>query len=143
MAWIQLTQQAVKARLSRAESDQYIAAAENATEFDMLDEIIAQTVALVRSKVGACRANLVGMGPAGTIPEECLHAAATIAKSSLCASFPVAEGETDLRKTELANANTFLVDVASCNVAITPATGTAPTTDPMMWGSGPKLEWGQ
>jgi hypothetical protein len=143
MAWVQLTQKAIKARLSRSESDQYIAAAENATEFDMLDEIIAQTVALVRSKVAGCRANIAGMGPPGTIPEECLHAAATIAKSSLCASFPVAEGETDLRKTELANANTFLVDVSSCNVSITGHTETAPNPSPLTWGSGPKMEWGQ
>lgn len=138
MAWIELTPLAVKARLSALEFEHYNAAAQHAQDFDMLEEIIKQVVALVRGKVRACKANIAGVGPAGTIPEECLHAAATIARASLCASFPVSEGETDLRGSELTDANQFLDSVASCAVSIESSTGgNIPGTNPFLYGGDP------
>lgn len=137
MAWIELTPQAVKARLSALEYEHYNAAAEHAHDFDMLEEIIIQVIALVRGKVRACRSNLAGVGPAGTIPDECLHAAATIARASLCAAFPVSEGETDLRASELRDANAFLDKVAEGGVSIESATGGAvPGAEPFFFGGG-------
>lgn len=144
MAWIELTRQAVQARLSAPEHHHYLAAARHAAEFDMLDEILIQVTATIRGKVRACRANLAGVGPAGTIPEECLHAAATLARASLCASFPVAEGETDLRREELRNAWAFLDSVASCQVSIESADGThIPGTHPVSFGGAPLLHFHQ
>lgn len=143
MAWIELSQQAVKARLSRTEFDDYISAAERSTDFDLLGEIIKQVVALVRSKVRACKANIDGMGADGTIPEECLHAAATIAKASLCASFPVASGETDLRREELRQANAYLDSVASCSISIAGSGGNVPGTSGVAFGGDRYMDFRQ
>jgi hypothetical protein len=141
--WVQLTAQAVKARMSANEHALYVKAAGHSQDFDMMAEIISQTVSLVRSKVAACRDNVANMGTAGLIPDECLHAAATIAKASLCAAFTVSEGETDLRKEELRLAHAYLDSVASCSVSIEGASGQPPNAAPVAYGSGPNLDWAQ
>jgi len=144
MSWLPLDPDEVKARLSNKEFQAYLAAARNSQDFDMLEKIIGQTVSMVRAKVLTCRANVTGTGPAGTIPEECLHAAVTIARSSLCASFPVGEGETDMRRAELEKAHAFLDSVATCEVVIAAhATGAIPGTTSVVHGGSSPLDFAQ
>lgn len=143
MSWTSLTPKSVKARLSKQEHAHYIAASNNATDFDMLGEIIAQVTGLVRSKVAAWRPNLEGMGQGSTIPGECLHAAATIARSSLCAAFPVSEGETDLRKTELTNAHAYLDSVAQGTTTIAASDGSFPGADSVSFGGDRLMDFSQ
>ncbi|MGC4017493.1 MAG: hypothetical protein QM755_23710 [Luteolibacter sp.] len=144
MAWITLEADDIKARLSNLEFQSYIAAAKNSQDFDMIDKIIRQTVSMVRAKVLTCRVNATAMGPSGTIPEECLHAAVTIARASLVASFPVAEGETDMRKAELDKAHAFLDAVATCDVVIAAdGSGAIPGAASVSYGSAPYLDFSQ
>ncbi|MGC4013438.1 MAG: hypothetical protein QM755_02810 [Luteolibacter sp.] len=144
MSWFPLDPDEVRARLSNKEYQAYLAAAKNSPDFDMVEKIIGQTVAMVRAKVLTCRVNATTMGAPGTIPEECLHAAVTIARASLVASFPVAEGETDLRKAELDQAHTFLDAVASCEIVIAAdGSGTVPGSDPVAHGSAPSMDFAQ
>lgn len=114
--WIALTADHVKARLSEEE----IFAIEDTGGGDgnRLTGIIGQVTALVRAKVSACHRN--SLGADGTIPEECLHAAATLAKHDLRASLPVtgSDDEGDLRKEEYRGAMDFLRDVAACKIGI-------------------------
>lgn len=98
----------------------------NPTAGGRLPGIIDQVTALVRAKVASCSRNLSKMGPAGMIPSECLWAACTIARSSLAASLPVSEGETDPRASELREAHKMLSDVAECKLMIEDASGNIP-----------------
>jgi hypothetical protein len=63
--------------------------------------------AMVRGKVASCRDNLSKLGPAGTIPSECLFSAATIARDALVGALPLTEGATDVRKEELRHPHVF------------------------------------
>ena len=126
MSWIIVTKDHISARLSADESESYVTAADQAKDgIDILDGIIAQVTAMVRSKVGANRDNRHQMGPSGTIPDECLFAACTIARDALIGSLPLSEGATDLRKEELRKAYEFLDAVANGDVLIESPLGDA------------------
>ena len=116
MDWIVLTAEHVKARIAADE----LAVIEDTGggTGDRLTGIIEQVTAMVRAKVAACHKNI--LGPSGTIPKECLHAAATIAKHDIRASLPStgSEDEGDLRKDEYREALDFLRAVARCEIAI-------------------------
>lgn len=117
MSWLVLTPAHVTDRL--AEAELLTIEGTGGGDGDRLSGIITQVTSLVRAKVAACHRNT--LGPAGTIPEETLWAAATLAKHDLRASLPSTGGEdeTELRKEEYRTATKFLNDVASCNVAVT------------------------
>ena len=116
MAWITLTVDQVRDRLAFDELGAIEAT--GGGDGDRLAGILLQVTALVRAKVGACDDN--PLGDAGTIPEECLHAAATLAKHDIRASLPSTglEDEGDLRKDEYRAAQDFLSDVAACDIGI-------------------------
>ena len=102
-----------------------------------LPGIIEQVTQLVRSRVAACHKN--ELGATGTIPEECLHAAATIAKHDLRASLPStgSQDEGDLRREEYRNAINFLRDVSNCEIAITTDSGAVSGRDTGCYGGEP------
>ncbi|MEM9235193.1 MAG: hypothetical protein AAGB14_00340 [Verrucomicrobiota bacterium] len=125
MSWVTLTESDVLARLSENEKTCYEETGEESPA-DRLTGIILQVTALVRGKVASCDENLGKLGAAGTIPSECLWAAATIARGSLVASLPLEEGETDPRSEELKKAHAILDQVAACELRIEDPSGTIP-----------------
>lgn len=130
MSWIPLTPDNIKGRLAKGELESYVDAADQAIDgVNTLEEIISQVTAMVRGKVASCRDNLSKLGPAGTIPEECLFAACTIARDALVGSLPLSEGATEVRKEELRKSHSFLDSVASCAVRIENASGVIPETE--------------
>jgi len=116
VAWITLTSDHVRDRLAFDEINAIEAT--GGGDGDRLSGILTQVTSLVRAKVAACDDNSIG--DAGTIPEECLHAAATLAKHDLRATLPSTglEDEGDLRADEYRAAQDFLSEVASCNIGI-------------------------
>jgi len=138
--WITLTPANIKGRLAKDELESYVDAGAQADEgVDTLAEIITQVVAMVRGKVASNPSNTGKMGAAGTIPDECLFAACTIARDALVGSLPLSEGSTDVRKEELRNAHAFLSSVASGDVRIENAAGVIPefsttSTTPAAYG---------
>lgn len=127
MSWISLSPANIKGRLAKDELDSYVDAGEQAGEgVDTLAEIILQVTAMVRGKVASWAANLEKMGPAGTIPDECLFAACTIARDALIGSLPLSEGATEVRKEELRKAHEFLNAVAKGEVRIENTDGVIP-----------------
>lgn len=127
--WITPTTDHVKARLAKDELDSYLDAIDQAGDgIDVMAGILSQVVSLVRGKVASNRDNLVKMGAAGTIPDECLFAACTIARDALVGSLPLSEGASDVRKTELRLAHEFLTAVAKGDVRIEDGSGAIPET---------------
>lgn len=145
MAWIALTPANIKGRLAKDELESYVDAGEQATDdVDTLAEIILQVTAMVRGKVASCRDNLSKLGPAGTIPDECLFAASTVARDALVGSLPLSEGSTEVRREELRKAHAFLDAVASCEVRIEDAAGIIPESEPSpsaSYGGNPILDF--
>ena len=129
MSWTALTADNIRGRLSRDELDGYMTAGDQESDgVDALTEIILQVTAMVRGKVASNVANITKMGAAGTIPDECLFAASTIARDALVGSLPLSEGATEVRKEELRKAHSFLDSVASGGVRIEDADGALPET---------------
>jgi hypothetical protein len=127
MSWLAITADHINARLSSDELAGYVDAAQSAESgVDAIAGIIAQVTAMVRGKVASCRANLSKLGPAGTIPSECLFAACTIARDALVGSLPLSEGASEVRREELRKAHEFLDAVAACSVRIETPSGTIP-----------------
>ncbi len=126
MAWITLTKKHIKDRLASDELDAIEGT--GGGDGDRLTGIIAQVVALIRSKVAACHKN--ELGDAGMIPEECLYAAATIVKHDIRASLPSIVDDTELRRDEYRNAYQFLNKVATCEIGIDAPIGATPPSDP-------------
>ena len=116
MAWITLTTEDIRNRLADCELEA-IEDTGGGTG-DRLAGILDQVTSLVRAKVGACRRN--ELGTAGTIPEECRHSAATIARHNLRATLPTtgSEDEGEMRRSEYQDAMNFLSDVAECKIGI-------------------------
>ena len=105
MSWVTLTANNIKGRLAKDELDDYIDAGNQGQDgVDTLAEIILQVVGMVRGKVASWRDNLSKLGPEGTIPEECLFAACTIARDALVGSLPLSEGASEVRREELRKA---------------------------------------
>lgn len=127
MSWITLTPDHVKARLAKDEAENYVVAGGQFLDgSDILDGIIEQITSMVRGKVASNPDNLSKLGAAGTIPDECLFAACTIARDSLVGSLPLSEGATEVRKEELRQAHAFLNDVAVGKVRIESSDGSIP-----------------
>lgn len=138
MSWISLTSAHIKARLAEEELD----AIEDTGggDGDRLTGILAQVTSLIRAKVAACHKNI--LGPAGTIPEECLHAAATIAKHDIRASLPsTGVDDSDLRKDEYREATSFLNAVARCEIGIEDDGGGIAGRDSGCYGGDPKYNF--
>lgn len=135
MSWITLTPAHVKDRL--AEDELIAIEATGGGDGDRLSGIITQVTSLVRAKVATCSDN--AMGSAGTIPEECLHAAATIAKHDLRASLPTtgSEDEGNLRANEYREAMNFLNQVAKCEIGIADDGGAIGGRDTGNYGGQP------
>ena len=116
MAWITLTTDDIRNRLAECELEA-IEETGGGTG-DRLAGILDQVTSLVRAKVGACNRN--ELGAAGTIPAECLHSAATIARHNLRATLPTtgSEDEGEMRRSEYQDAMNFLNDVAECKIGI-------------------------
>lgn len=136
MPWITLTSYHVRDRLASDELD--VIESVGGGSGDRLTGILAQVTSLVRSKVNACHKNSPGV--AGTIPEECLHAAATIAASDLRASIPSMGGddENKLRSEALRMAHEFLKDVSKCEIGIEDEVGTVAGSDSGCYGGDVK-----
>ena len=145
MSWLALTTDHVKARLAKDEIDNYVVAGgQFADGSDILDGIITQITSMVRGKVASNPDNLSKLGAAGTIPDECLFAACTIARDSLVGSLPLSEGATEVRKEELRQAHAFLDAVASGKVRIEASDGTMPEASvgsEASYGGSPILEF--
>lgn len=148
MSWVVISKGNVLGRLAQGEFEAYEAAGnhtddEAAVEVDKLAEIISQVTTLVRGKVSSCRENIPKMGQSGTIPDECLFAACTIARDALVGSLPLSEGATETRKEELRNAHAFLNSVANCQVRIADATGEIEpsATSASYYGGAPLIDF--
>lgn len=147
MSWIAPTVAHLKARLSKDEMDSYVDAdGQAAGGIDVISGIIEQVTAMVRGKVASCRDNLGKLGVAGTIPEECLFAACTIARDALVGSLPLSEGSTELRREELRKAHDFLSAVAKGEVRIENPAGNIPeasseSTSITSFGGAPLLNF--
>ena len=127
MSWIALSPDNIKGRLAKYELEAYVDAGRQIEDgVDTLFEIILQVTAMVRGSVASAPDNLPKIGPAGTIPGECLFAACTIARDALVGSLPISEGATEVRKEELRRAHDFLTAVAAGRVRIEDASGSIP-----------------
>ncbi len=134
MSWTTLTAENIKGRLAEDELEAYTQAGNPDTNgIYKIPEIIRQVTGMVRGKVATCRDNLNTMGPSGTIPEECLFAACTIARDALVGSLPLSEGATEVRKEELRQAYLFLDAIAACDVRIEDPGGVIPGTGPSIY----------
>tara|TARA_R110000851_G_scaffold123855_1_gene253818 strand:+ start:458 stop:886 length:429 start_codon:yes stop_codon:yes gene_type:complete len=118
MAWITLTEQHIKSRLSVNELETVNdAGQESGSEVSRLPGIITQATGLVRGRVSSCRDNQ--LGEAGMIPEELLWAAAAICKYMLLNSIPTgSELGLDERKEENRRAHDMLDQAAKCELLI-------------------------
>ena len=123
MAWITLVASNVLDRLAGDELFAYEQSGGN-EDGDRLTGILSQVTTLVRGKALSCSENIAKAGATGTIPDELLWAAVTIARQSLINSLPTAEGEADPRRDELDRANRQLDDAAECKLRIESSTGT-------------------
>lgn len=141
MPWITLTEAHIKARLSEVELTKIESVGVGQGGEPRLPGIIAQVTAMVRAKVAACHKNT--LGPAGTIPGECLHAAATLAKHDIRASLPSTGGdeENKLRATEYREAINFLNQVAKCEIGIVNQEGEVGGADTGCFGGDDKHEF--
>ena len=139
MSWIALTSDHIKARL--AEDELNAIEETGGGDGDRLAGIITQVTSLVRASVAACHKNL--LGPSGTIPEECLHAAATIAKHDIRASLPSITGddENKLRIEEYRDATGFLKSVSKCEIGIENDDGDISGRDSGCYGGDPKYNF--
>jgi hypothetical protein len=116
MAWITLTKEHIESRIASDELQALEDTGGAPTSGDRLTGIIQQVTLLVRSKVAACHKN--NLGVAGTIPDECLHAAVTIAIHDIRGSLPTTMDDSDIRRDAFRNATQFLDKVAHCEIGI-------------------------
>ena len=115
MAWIILTKQHIEDRLATDELE--CIEDTGGGDGDRLTGILDQVTALVRGYVASCRYHT--LGAAGTIPEECLHVACTIAKLNIRATLPTTDAEdAEVRQAEYNDAVRFLEQVAQCKIKI-------------------------
>jgi hypothetical protein len=119
MAWIELTEPDITARLSVNELETWNDAGQDAgSEISRIPGIIIQAVGLVRGRVASCRDNQ--LGAAGLIPEELLWAAATLAKYMMLNSIPASgQDVSEGRKEEERQAYSMLDQAAKCELLIT------------------------
>lgn len=118
MAWISLTLDDVKTRISWPELEAYQTWHLAAGQVDPTTETISGVVREIRGRVAACSRNTLGAD--GTIPEELYHAALTLIQWRLAMRLPGAGVDLldEGRKTEHSEAQKLLRDVAKCEFAV-------------------------
>lgn len=145
MSWITITSQDVLARLTLDELEVFKNSGRQYEEGVEIEAgVITQVTAMVRGKVAAWPANIPIMGPEGTIPSECLFAAATIARDALVGSSLMNESATKIRQEELRKAHDFLDQIARGEVRIETSVGGygTPSESPSSsYGGTPKLDF--
>lgn len=124
MSWITLTEDDVLAGLSGAEAAAHRTVLLSPGQSDPLVAILASVTQEVRSRVKACDSNKLDEDGA-TIPDECRHHAAALARYRLLSRFPLEIAES--RREEMRSAEKFLNNVAACKVSIVQPT--TPTDD--------------
>lgn len=140
MAWISLTADDVKERISGTEFDTLQTEDLGTAQTDPIPETINVVVGEIRGRVGACQRN--ELGPAGTIPEELEGAALTLIAFRL--SLRLAGGGIHLqdegRKQDYEDAKALLEAVARCEFAVEqPPSFDSETPKRSEWGSETKL----
>lgn len=141
MAWIELTADHIRDRLSINELDTWDdAGQDDGKEISRIPGIIDQTVGLIRGRVASCRDNQ--LGPAGLIPEELLWAGATIAKYMMLNSIP-AVGDTaqSERSEENRRAHDMLDQAADCKLLIADESGATANQVSSVYGGDCKLHF--
>ena len=118
MAWITLTEDDIKSRLSANEIETWDDAGQDeGAEVSRIPGIITQVTGLVRGRVASCRDNQ--LGAAGLIPEELLWSAATIAKNMILNSIPaIGESAQSERSEENRLAHEMLAQASKCELLI-------------------------
>lgn len=113
-------------------------AASNDGEDEKLPGIIMQVVPLIRGKVASCH-EVLCMGPANTIPDELLWAAAAICKYSLALVIPgLSEEQDQMRQEEYRKAMSQLDQAARCELTVSSPSGSSqPTPSPSACGGAP------
>lgn len=127
MPWLTLTTTHILDRMSDDERAVYEKTGGN-DGGDRLGGILTQVTAMVRGRVAACPHNITKLGPTGTIPDELLWAAATIARESLANSIPHGGTENSARSDELKQAYQQLDQAQSCQINISSASGAEMTS---------------
>ena len=142
MPWIHLTLSHIKSRLSEVEIDAYEEVGrsdgDEASRVTGPSGIIYQITQLIRSKVSSCTENV--LGEEGTIPDECIHAAVSIARHNIT-STPGGDGGERDRDDEYRDAMNFLRDIARCDVKIVNPSGEVATKSGGCFGGQPLREF--
>lgn len=141
MSWITLTESHLASRVSAGEIDKFRATGPADASSDRIADLLDQVTNFVRGKVASCGENIGRMGPAGTIPDELLMPALTVARGSIVTSVPVMEGETDPRGEELRQAYRELDRAAKCEIRIAAFGDTAAESAEVLYGGKPLLEF--
>ena len=146
MAWITLTEDNVRERLSWPELSAFKTWHLKAGQDDPVPETIVRVVNEVRGYVSGCARNV--LGPAGTIPDSLADAALSLMRWRLATRLPGASQALldESRKQEYDDALRLLRDVARCNFGIEPgadvsgdcASGNAGSG---RWGGNPKMSF--
>jgi phage gp36-like protein len=141
MSWIALTPAHLAESLTQAELDALRTVQVAPGQADPLPEAIARTCTQVNGYVAAAAGHPVGQ--AGTIPEELLTTAISIARWRVLGRLPSARLATEVRRKEYEDAIAELRDVATGKFAISfPADPAEEQPRPQAegaWGSKPKL----
>jgi len=139
MAWIQLTADHIRDRLSANELETWDDAGQDeGNVVSRIPGIIDQAVGLIRGRVATCRDNQ--LGAAGLIPEELLWAGATIAKYMMLNSIPaVGDSAQSERSEENRRAYDMLEQAADCKLLIANDDGTTANQVASVYGGDCKL----
>ena len=119
MAWKTLTVAALKTRISGSEYSALTQAAlaSGQVAADVVAEVLAAVVKLVRGKVAACRNNTLGEGD--TIPDELEAAALVLARNQVFTRLPgMSALNDDTRRDEVRAAERLLDSAAACTFVI-------------------------
>jgi phage gp36-like protein len=116
MAWVIITADDVKTRLSGPEHSALTTAALAAGQSNPLPDLISQTVAEIRGYVAACERNRLEEGE--KIPSKLVGAALALIRYHLATRLPVKGLLTDERKQEYTDAIRLLERVADCKFAV-------------------------
>lgn len=116
MAWISISTDDVKTRITGDELEALQEAALATGQTDPLPEIIIGVVKEVRGYVAACAKNTLGTGD--TIPEGLLHTALAMIRFRLATRLPEAGLLDENRKDENDKAIRLLENVAACKFAV-------------------------
>lgn len=139
MAWIALTTNDVRERLSWPELDAFQNWHRAPNQVDPIPETISGVVREVRGYVGGCSRNTLGTD--GTIPEELYHAALALIRWRLATRLPGCGPDLldEARKTEYEDAKELLRAVSRCQFGIeSPAGDSCDASD----GSNHAGQWG-